>query len=127
MDEWPELEALAAAVDRYDEWPEMALIDDVANVIEAARAVVINYRDTKAMVAAYKAMPVDADQARRAMGLPPLGDAEATKACIVLPMPADQGSCACGDPNRPGWYHSRVTGRCYATGLEPEGDRHRDH
>ncbi|QJD51368.1 hypothetical protein SEA_RAWRGERTHAT_65 [Mycobacterium phage RawrgerThat] len=127
MDEWPELEALAVAVDRYDEWPEMALIDDVANVIEAARAVVINYRETKALVEHYKAMPVDADQVRRAMGLPPVGDVEATKACIVLPMPEDQGSCACGDPNRPGWYHSRVTGRCYATGLEPESDRHRDH
>lgn len=47
MDEWPELEALAAAIDRYDEWPEMALTDgSLANVIDAARDVVRNYRET---------------------------------------------------------------------------------
>ena len=126
MDEWPELEALAQAVDAWDEWPLSPLYDRAQAVIDAARDVVRNYRETKALVEHYKAMPVDADQVRRAMGLPPVGDAEATKACIVLPMPEDQGSCACGDPTRPGWYHSRVTGRCYATGLEPESDRHRD-
>ena len=124
MDEWPELEALAQAMDAWDEWPGTPEPRAQA-IIDKARDVVHNYRETKAMVATYKAMPVDADQVRRAMGLPPLGDVEATKACIVLPMPEDQGSCACGDPNRPGWYHSRVTGRCYATGLEPGGDRHR--
>ncbi|QFP96348.1 hypothetical protein SEA_APEX_65 [Mycobacterium phage Apex] len=125
MDEWPELEALAKAVDAWDEWP-VTVVLAAQEVIDAARDVVRNYRETKALVEHYKAMPVDADQVRRAMGLPPVGDVEATKACIVLPMPEDQGSCACGDPNRPGWYHSRVTGRCYATGLEPESDRHRD-
>lgn len=112
MDEWPELEALPAAIDRYDEWPEMALTDgSLANVIDAARDVVRNYRETKAMVATYKAMPVDADQVRRAMGLPPLGESEPTKACIEVPMPEDQGSCACGDP----------TGRAGITRVSPAG------
>ncbi|AEJ95738.1 hypothetical protein FDI64_gp64 [Mycobacterium phage Zemanar] len=126
MDEWPELEALGRAMDVYEDWPPRwdHLQPEIQAVIEAARDVVRNYRDTKARIEHYRAMPVDADQVRRAMGLPPIGDG--TKAFIEVPMPEDQGSCACGDPNRPGWYHSRVTGRCYATGLEPESDRHRD-
>lgn len=145
MDEWPELEALAAAVDRYDEWPEMALIDDVANVIEAARDVVRNYRDTLALIAHYKAMPpitldtlrvqglVTEAQYRRQVGLPPAPE-QGVKACIEIPVPEgyDEG-------DDPVVRHARKVwddfGQAMQTGHptthlpreEPGGDRPRDH
>lgn len=134
MDEWPELEALAAAIDRYDEWPEMALTDgSLANVIDAARDVVRNYRETKAMVAAYKAMPpisldtlrreglVTEAQYRRQVGLPPAAE-PGVKACIEIPVPEGYDEpCpnGCGVYVVKGYPHFNCP-------KEAGGDRHRD-
>lgn len=131
MDEWPELEALGLAVDIWDDWPLSPLYDRAQAVIDAARAVVINYRETKALVEHYRTMPVDADQVRRAMGLPPIGDG--TKAFIEVPVPPGYDESA-----DPVVRHARQVwddfGQAMQSGHpttsvpreEPGGDRHRD-
>ena len=104
MDEWPELEALARAVDAWDEWPESVCLAS-QEVIDAARVVVTNYREQKALIEHYRRTPVltvscpngcgaqlppglshpgcaaAADKARyrAAMGLPPLRAEDAPK------------------------------------------------
>ncbi|WNM65082.1 hypothetical protein SEA_MUDSLIDE_64 [Mycobacterium phage Mudslide] len=132
MDEWPELEALAQAMDAWDEWPGTPEPRAQA-IIDKARDVVHNYRETKAMVATYKAMPVDADQVRRAMGLPPLGESEPTKACIEVPVPPGYDESA-----DPVVRHARQVWDDFGQAMqpghptthlpreEPGGDRHRD-
>lgn len=113
MDEWPELEALGRAMDAWDDWPLSPLYDRAQAVIDAARDVVRNYRETKALVEHYKAMPVDADQVRRA---------EATKACIEIPVPEGYDEpCpnGCGVYVVKGYSHFNCP-------KEAGGDRHRD-
>ncbi|AXH47428.1 hypothetical protein SEA_HYDRO_65 [Mycobacterium phage Hydro] len=133
MDEWPELEALAKAVDAWDEWPLSPLYDRAQAVIDKARDVVRNYRDTLAMIAAYKAMPpvtmdtlrreglVTEAQYRRQVGLPPAAE-PGVKACIEIPVPEGYDEpCpnGCGVYVVKGYPHFNCP-------KEAGGDRHRD-
>ncbi|QNJ56128.1 hypothetical protein KNV18_gp64 [Mycobacterium phage Heath] len=133
MDEWPELEALAKAVDAWDEWPLSPLYDRAQAVIDKARDVVRNYRDTLAMIAAYKAMPpvtmdtlrreglVTEAQYRRQVGLPPAAE-PGVKACIEIPAPEGYDEpCpnGCGVYVVKGYPHFNCP-------KEAGGDRHRD-
>ncbi|QFG08998.1 hypothetical protein SEA_MAGPIE_62 [Mycobacterium phage Magpie] len=121
MDEWPELEALGRTVDAWDDWPLSPLYDRAQAVIDAARDVVRNYRETKARIEHYRAMPVDADQVRRAMGLPPAAE-PGVKACIEIPVPEGYDEpCpnGCGVYVVKGYPHFNCP-------KEAGGDRHRD-
>ena len=133
MDEWPELEALAKAVYAWDEWPLSPLYDRAQAVIDKARDVVRNYRDTLAMIAAYKAMPpvtmdtlrreglVTEAQYRRQVGLPPAAE-PGVKACIEIPVPEGYDEpCpnGCGVYVVKGYPHFNCP-------KEAGGDRHRD-
>ena len=143
MDEWPELEALAVALDAWHEWPGKLADDRLACIIDAADVVVRNYRDTLAMIEHYKAMPpitldtlrvqglVSEEQYRRQVGLPPKPE-QGVKACIEIPVPEgyDEG-------DDPVVRHARKVwddfGQAMQTGHpttqlpreEPGGDRHR--
>ena len=132
MDEWPELEALGRAVDAWDEWPGTPEPRAQA-IIDKARDVVRNYRDTLAMIAAYKAMPpvtmdtlrreglVTEAQYRRQVGLPPAAE-PGVKACIEIPVPEGYDEpCpnGCGVYVVKGYPHFNCP-------KEAGGDRHRD-
>ncbi|AGU91977.1 hypothetical protein ADAWI_63 [Mycobacterium phage Adawi] len=145
MDEWPELERLAQAVDAWDEWPLSPIYDRAAAVIDAARDVVANYRESKALIEHYKNMPpitldtlrreglVTEAQYRRQVGLPPAPE-QGVKACIEIPVPEgyDEGDDPVvrharkvwddfGQAMQPG--HPTV----HVPREEPGGDRPRDH
>ncbi|AKF14329.1 hypothetical protein SEA_VINCENZO_67 [Mycobacterium phage Vincenzo] len=68
MDEWPELEELARAVDAWRDWP-VALPVDAQRVIDAAGPVVDNYRSQKVLIEHYKNMPPISLETLRHQGL----------------------------------------------------------
>ncbi|ABD58182.1 hypothetical protein PBI_COOPER_65 [Mycobacterium phage Cooper] len=149
MDEWPELETLARALSRWEDWPERYeyLRPELTDLVDAVRTVVRNYRDTKALVEHYRTMTVDPAVVRQVMGLPPHTEqcdgrdhpgqmcptGEPIKACIEIPVPEgyDEG-------DDPVVRHARQVwddfGQAMQTGHptthmpreEPGGDRHRD-
>ncbi|ACF05066.1 hypothetical protein Nigel_63 [Mycobacterium phage Nigel] len=143
MDEWPELETLGRAVDAWDEWPVSVCLA-AQEVIDAARAVVRNYRETKAVIEHYRAMPpitldtlrgqglLTEAQYRRQVGLPPAAE-PGVKACIEVPVPPGYDEDA-----DPVVRHARKVwddfGQAMQSGHpttsvpreEPGGDRHRD-